>query len=70
MSDSEFIDWWNGCRWDKTDKCRDLWPRQKLAELERLRDLIEQAASATTLYDVHTLLHGALTAPDSTTPRS
>ena len=60
MSDEEFMDWWNGCRWDKTGTELDAWPREKLVELARLRDLIERAASATTLWDVHTLINDAL----------
>ena len=40
MSDEEFMEWWNGCRWDKTGTELDAWPREKLAELQKVRDAL------------------------------
>lgn len=37
MSDEEFMEWWNECRWDKTGTELDAWPREKLKEMEALR---------------------------------
>jgi hypothetical protein len=60
VSDEEFIEWWNECRWDKTGTELDAWPREKLAEIARLRDALEQVACADALCDAHFLVHNAL----------
>lgn len=44
MTDTEFLEWWDGCAWQKTSKELHEWPRKKLREMQDLNEFYQDEA--------------------------
>ena len=57
MTDAEFMEWWDGCRWDKSGEELDAWPREKLKEIAVMKELLERIEHCTSLWDAQATIH-------------